>query len=972
MPVTYEEFVSLINKRVPPHRRGEAYAHALEIYGPKPQPPRFESYKYTPDKYISEILGWSPWEGQGVDQPGQQEVLDAYVLSLRQQHEKRDFENGTITESELQYWKPDQIIKNIIRVEAGHTVGKCIAENEFITAADGSRIAAKELIGRSFDIPTLDADGSVITTKALAGDNGMKPVFEILTDTGKIIKRTGNHPLWRTEAVFRAGSRPIIPEGDWCEAENLKCGDLVAVPEELPIFGKRRIPDHEVKLIAYLIGDGGISQHTVRFSQPESPQLDEYKDCADTIGCRLVKLNDYDYIAYAKTPRTSKWNSNPLMALMRKHELMGKTSQEKRIPKEIFQLPKKKLQIFLSRLFSTDGWASVDKNQQREIGYCSTSEGLIRDIGNLLQRFGVHCRIKPRNNATAWTLVIKDASDQLRFIDEIGIFGKETAVENVARLAHQIVAVKTRNIAERPNRPRWCHKNAKAGTRWEKIVSVKEVGVERTVAIEVPIYDTYLTEFYEHNTKLSSGLVNHFLDCFVPSIIYTFAPTWDQIKDLLWKEIEFDREGKKLPGKILKNCKIDISSNHFARGRATQNSNNRGTERVQGQHNEYLMFVLDEAEGVADFVYGAVDSMISGGIAVVLLLANPKTRTSKFHKIKKYSNVQSFRISCLHHPNVIAGREVIPGAVKRDYVRSMTEKHCEVVNVHNEDNYTFTLPFDVLTAEKNLVAGTIFQPNAEYLFRVLGIAPANLSDKNPIVTGRYDSAVKRTPSGGDKTVARIGVDVARFGKDSGTIYIRWQDAIWRSSVLSKLDTDSYWNAVRTEALKLHAKGVTSLHVRIDGGGGFGGNVVDRLSKDDELIKAFKDFEVFEVHFNGTPYDIKSYYDTITELYFEAAESLKTLCVISPPEALEIDLTEREFDFRNVSGRTVKKLESKDDFKKRKEDSNSPDDGDGFVLAAGPDHCFNKASIQLLSPNFAGQPATANVNMVDELAKLLGG
>ena len=29
-------------------------------------------------------------------------------------------------------------------------------------------------------------------------------------------------------------------------------------------------------------------------------------------------------------------------------------------------------------------------------------------------------------------------------------------------------------------------------------------------------------------TKLSSGLVNHFFDCFTPSIGYTFAPTWRQ------------------------------------------------------------------------------------------------------------------------------------------------------------------------------------------------------------------------------------------------------------------------------------------------------------------------------------------------------------------------------------------------------------------------------------------------------------
>jgi hypothetical protein len=430
-------------------------------------------------------------------------------------------------------------------------------------------------------------------------------------------------------------------------------------------------------------------------------------------------------------------------------------------------------------------------------------------------------------------------------------------------------------------------------------------------------------------TKLADGLVNHFFDCFIPSIIYTFAPTWEQIHDLLWKEIKTDRRGKGLPGRIL-DLALDRGDNHFAKGRATSDAGGKGTERAQGQHGEFLMFVLDEAEGIAEYVYNAIDSMASGGIVIVLLLANPRTRTSRFHKIKGDSNVQSFRISCIHHPNVLAGREIIPGAVRRDYVETMLEKHAELVGGHDPDHHTFEVPWR---------PGVIYRPNAEFLFRVLGIAPKNMADNTLIPAGRYEAAVERGKHAvADRaTSARMGVDVSRFGKDLGTLYIRRGYLLWRAAQFAQLDTNAYAREIKTQALALAKDGVTSLHIRIDGGGGFGGGVADRLTQDLELQRAFADFRVIEVHFGVPAHDQDAYANCVTELYAEAAETLKGIALIDPPAALEADLCERTYDWKNVSGREVKILEEKKAFKKRLR--RSPDDGDGAVLATAPDYLF---------------------------------
>jgi len=279
-------------------------------------------------------------------------------------------------------------------------------------------------------------------------------------------------------------------------------------------------------------------------------------------------------------------------------------------------------------------------------------------------------------------------------------------------------------------------------------------------------------------TKILSGLFSHFFDCVAEEetdgcIEYTFAPTYEQINDLLWKEIRTDRRRNiDLPGTVLEKPELKYKPNHFAKGKATNNANNAGTERAQGQHEKYLMFILDEAEGVADFVWDAVDSMASGGIAIVIMTANPRTRTSKFHRQRGQSDVVNFRMSCHHHPNVLHGREVVPGAVRRDYVLTMVEKHCRVVPEHNPDWFTFELPWE---------PGVIYRPNNEYLFRVMGIAPKETSDDTFIPSGRYESAVARkvNPVEHDLTTAYMGIDAARRGSDFGTLYIRHAGRIWR-------------------------------------------------------------------------------------------------------------------------------------------------------------------------------------------------
>lgn len=438
-------------------------------------------------------------------------------------------------------------------------------------------------------------------------------------------------------------------------------------------------------------------------------------------------------------------------------------------------------------------------------------------------------------------------------------------------------------------------------------------------------------------TKLAAGIVSHFFDNFAPSITYCFAPSALQINDLLFKEIRTDRRERDLPGEVLDTPNIKLKGNHFVRGRATNNAKGSGTERVQGQHGKYLLFIFDEAEGIANFVWDAVESMESGGIVIVIVLRNPRTRSSRAHKIRELPHVATFRISCLWHPNVLQNREVVPGSVKRDWVERML-RYTDVADNHDEDAYTFELPWR---------PGVIYRPHVEFLWRVLGVASAHQADNTFAPIGRYEAARMREAPlvADDPEFASFGIDVARYGNDHGSFWIRHNGRLWREAKLTKRNNVAYYAAVKEAGERLAAQGVKRLSIRVDGGGGFGGGVVDLINMDASFAALFDEVTVAEVHFNGTPYDAQAYADTVTEMYYHAGEALRVVVIDSPPDELEADLCERPYRYAKKRGVDVKELVSKEKFKDVI--GRSPDDGDGFCLAAGPDYIFGSLGGQLV-------------------------
>ena len=482
-------------------------------------------------------------------------------------------------------------------------------------------------------------------------------------------------------------------------------------------------------------------------------------------------------------------------------------------------------------------------------------------------------------------------------------------------------------------------------------------------------------------TFIAAGLVNWFFDAFTPSVTITTAPTRDQVELLLWKDIKSQRKGRGLPGRVLPETpRMVKAENHWAIGRTTSDAGGQGTARAQGQHAKFMLFVVDEAEGVPAYQFDAINAMMTGGVVMIwLLIANPQTRTSAFHKLGKQPGVQNYQFSLLDFPNVVEGTDVVPGGTSRAWLNKMIFKHCEVASQHDPDRLTFEVDWPVLAEGEDLShpPGTIFVPDAEFQFRALGVAPSTNAGDALISTARYEAATERLPLAGVSTEhAQIGVDCARFGSDAGNVYLYQGLTLTREAELRQVDDWRYAGEMKRAAFKALERGAKRISFRVDGTGGYGSGKIDIAKADLELIESAQaagcQLVFHEVQFNGVPRESEKYADLATQLYGDAAEALLLASIPETPEHLQADLTERRTRFvaRNEKEhrRYVRRLETKDEFKARIRPPRSPDDGDGAALALA-----DEATVTALKPRPEGTVVNAvtTLNTLSRLARRRG-
>jgi uncharacterized protein len=332
---------------------------------------------------------------------------------------------------------------HVILVAGKRGSGKCLHGDTLITLANGKQIPIRELENNRDKILSLNNQLKIEQSKKSEFfSREVNKLLKIKLRSGKEIKLTPEHPLLTIKG--------------WRPAEDLKIGSRIATPRKT-CFGKNEMPEHEIKLLAYLIAEGH-TKRVVLFSNSDDIIVNEFKDSLnkldptlelkkEKVGCyRISSPNWKNKILESTNKRNEKgqflknnkniYEKRSIRKLLEREKLLGLLSPQKFLSSNITELKKENLALFLNRLFSCDG--SIYKIHNYWAGsYSSSSKLMIKQIQSLLLKFGVISKLREKNikynskNVKSYELVI-NSENLIKFIEEIGFFGIKKEKQEIA------------------------------------------------------------------------------------------------------------------------------------------------------------------------------------------------------------------------------------------------------------------------------------------------------------------------------------------------------------------------------------------------------------------------------------------------------------------------------------------------------------------------------------------------------------
>jgi len=164
-------------------------------------------------------------------------------------------------------------------------------------------------------------------------------------------------------------------------------------------------------------------------------------------------------------------------------------------------------------------------------------------------------------------------------------------------------------------------------------------------------------------TFVAAVAILAFLFLRYPSKIITTAPTWYQVRDLLWSELN-SLFNKHLAGKTEARClttRLEVDSDWFALGISPKEAVN-----FQGFHQEHVLVVFDEAPGVREDVVEGAETLEASGDFHLLKIGNPIEQAGHFYNDFRDPTFEKFHIPYTATPNFTD--EKVPEHVARNLI----------------------------------------------------------------------------------------------------------------------------------------------------------------------------------------------------------------------------------------------------------------------------------------------------------------
>lgn len=114
------------------------------------------------------------------------------------------------------------------------------------------------------------------------------------------------------------------------------------------------------------------------------------------------------------------------------------------------------------------------------------------------------------------------------------------------------------------------------------------------------------------------------------AFVVTSAPTWPQVKAILWREIGKAHKAGNLLGHVTQDAQWKVDGELVAYGRKPADHDEHG---FQGIHAPKVLVILDEATGIPRQLWTAASTLLTNADARFLAIGNPDDPTSEFAAI---------------------------------------------------------------------------------------------------------------------------------------------------------------------------------------------------------------------------------------------------------------------------------------------------------------------------------------------------
>ena len=364
------------------------------------------------------------------------------------------------------------------------------------------------------------------------------------------------------------------------------------------------------------------------------------------------------------------------------------------------------------------------------------------------------------------------------------------------------------------------------------------------------------------------------------SIVLTTAPTFRQVRHILWRQIRrlYRPAAETLGGKML-DTRWDLEDGRYALGLSAD-----GADQFQGFHSPNMFIVVDEAEGVSDDIFEAIESVMTSDDPLLLLIGNPTTMAGAFRRAfhEERRIYRTITISALDSPNVRAGRVVVPGITTSAWVEERRD-------IWGEDSAVF----------KSRVLGQFPVQEEDTLLR--------LSD--------IEAAVERNLPAAEGTMPVVlAVDVARYGTDRSVILRRRGDRVEEIQAFRQMDTMQLAGRVAAAIRESNAADVYIDEV------GVGAGVVDRLQELGHPVRG--------INVGRRARRPEAFANLRAEAYWTLAERFRSGSISIPADNELISELAALRYYYDSQGHL--KIEGKDEMRKR--GLRSPDKADALMLA----------------------------------------